>query len=77
MDAWDDGEGWVWNDTSHVAYVTIADVKDEKRALYRQLHKLGIKFQQGTVCAHFDGDWVICRRGTFEPLLAIIFCETE
>lgn len=72
IDAWNDGDGWTYNETYRLGSFTTA-AQDERRAFYRALARMGIRFYRGKVRAEYDGD--ICEiidRKTAEPLFVAI-----
>ena len=72
VDAWNDGDGWIYNDSFNLGSFTTA-AQDEHRAFYRALARLGIRFNRGTVRAVDDG-WniEIIDRKTGAPLFCAI-----
>ena len=72
VDAWNDGDGWIYNTTYNLGSFTTA-AQDETRAFYRALNRLGVRFYRGMVRAVDDEDILeIIDRKTAEPLFAAI-----
>lgn len=73
VDAWNDPEsGWTYNTTYRLGSFTTA-AQDERRAFYRALARMGIRFYRGRVRAEYDGDvYEIIDRKTAEPLFVAI-----
>jgi hypothetical protein len=75
IDAWQDGDCWVWNTSHHIADVSIpATVKDLERALLYRMRKAGIVSRHGrTKLVNVDGClYELQDRKTEEPLIAFI-----
>ena len=75
VDAWQDGDCWVWNTSWHIVDVSIpATVKDLERALLYRMRKAGIVSRPGrTKLVNVDGDmYALEDRKTGEPLIAFI-----
>lgn len=72
VDAWNSPEGWTYNDSYSLGnFVTAA--QNERRAFYRALSRLGIRFNRGAVRAVDDGwNLEIIDRKTGAPLFAAI-----
>lgn len=72
VDAWSDVDGWTYNTTYRIGSFTTA-AQDERRAFYRALARLGIRFYRGKVRAVDDGSIIeIIDRKTAEPLFVAI-----
>lgn len=73
IDAWNDPEsGWIYNTTYRLGSFTTA-AQDERRAFYRALNRLGVRFYRGMVRAVDDEDIIeIIDRKTAEPLFVAI-----
>lgn len=71
IDAWNDGEGWTYNESWHLgSFTTVGDVP---RAFRRALARMGITFYRGRTATEYDGDvYEIVNRATREPLFAAI-----
>ena len=73
IDAWREPEGWTWNDSFHMGYMTTC-AKNEKRALTAYLRRAhGIRFKLNRTLIDSDGDVIEIRdRKTGEPIIAAI-----
>ena len=72
VDAWNSPEGWIYNDSFNLGSFTTA-AQNERRAFYRALSRLGIRFHRGTVRAIDDGYVIeVTDRKTREPLFCAI-----
>lgn len=72
IDAWNDGDGWIYNDSFTLGSFTTT-AQNERRAFYRALARLGIRFYRGRVRAVDDGCIIeIIDRKTAEPLFVAI-----
>ena len=72
VDAWNDGDGWTYNTTYPLGSFTTA-AQNERRAFYRALARLGIRFYRGKVRAVDDETVIeIIDRKTAEPLFVAI-----
>lgn len=72
VNAWNSPDGWTYNETYRLGSFTTA-AKDERRAFYRALNRLGIRFYRGRVRAVDDGTVIeIIDRKTAEPLFVAI-----
>ena len=72
IDAWNDGEGWTYNETWNIGAFTTASA-DVPRAFRRALANLGISFYRGRTVTEYDGFvFEIVDRATREPLFAAI-----
>ena len=73
VDAWRDGDGWVYNETWPVSKIRIRAKSNERRALQYQLRKLGIVSIPGRTVFEWDGSvWELVARKTGQPLFCII-----
>ena len=71
VDAWNDGEGWTYNESWHLG--TFTTTGDPARAFRRALANLGIVFYRGRTVTEYDGDvYEIVDRATGEPLFCAI-----
>lgn len=75
IDAWYDGEGWVWN-TSWKLFDFRTDSTTPKNALLRKLKARGITFKRGSIVVIDDGNVIeVCDRRDGRPLFAAIHYE--
>lgn len=75
IDAWQDGDCWIWNTSWHITDVSVpANVKDFERALLYRMRKAGIISRPGrTKLVNIDGSlYELQDRKTDEPLIAFI-----
>ena len=75
IDAWQDGDCWVWNTSWHITTVSIpATVKNLEGALLYRMRKAGIVSRPGrTKLVSIDGCmYELQNRRTEEPLIAFI-----
>ena len=71
-DAWNSPEGWTYNESFSLGSFTTA-AQDERRAFYRALNRLGIRFNRGAVRAVDDGSIIeIVDRRDGMPLFCAI-----
>ena len=72
IDAWNDGEGWTWNESIKIGEFQTA-AADHKKAFLNALKKQGIVFKRGKTRVEYDGDiYELQDRKTGEPLIAAI-----
>lgn len=72
IDAWNSPDGWIYNTTYSLGSFTTA-AQNERRAFYRALARMGIRFYRGRVRTEYDGDvYEIIDRKTGEPLFCAI-----
>lgn len=71
VDAYDDGNGWIWNSSIHVGSFRVEDCRDECKAFSRWLYRNGVK-QRGLSIVS-DCDIIELQdAATGEPLAAAI-----
>ena len=72
VDAWNDGDGWTYNESWHLgSFCTVST--DVPRAFRHALANLGITFYRGRTVTEYDGDiYEIVDRATSEPLFVAI-----
>lgn len=72
IDAWSDGEGWIYNTTYNLGEFTTVSA-DIPRAFRAALNRLGVTFAKGRTTTVYDGDvYEIIDRATREPLFVAI-----
>ena len=75
IDAWFDGEAWVYNDSFHIGEFS-TKAENVKRAFCRALHGLGVVFYRGRVVVVDDGELLeVQDRKSREPLFVAIPME--
>lgn len=72
INAWNDGEGWTYNESWHLGtFTTTGDPARAFRRYLKQHH--GVTFYKGRTATEYDGDvYEIVDRATRQPLFAAI-----
>ena len=74
VDAWDDGEGWTYNETWPLVTYRHDTAYNDARAMHRALNRLGITCNPGRTATEYDGDVIeIVDRKTGRPLF-VSYC---
>lgn len=72
VDAWQDVEGWAYNQTFHICNVS-SNARNEKRMFSRVLKRNGITFKKNRTLIDYDGSvYEVIDRKTKEPLFCMI-----
>lgn len=72
VDAWNNGEGWTYNETFKIGEFA-TNAADHKRAFLNALRKIGIVCKRGKCKVEFDGDiYEVQERKSGLPMFAAI-----